>query len=70
MYNLRLTMFLFGCRLPQYFGQVEEPFLSILGVSNIRQTEIPTAEPLVAEPSAIEVLMAAEKLRKTQITKF
>ena len=36
------------------------------GVSDVRQTEIHTAEPLVPEPSAFEVGMAIEKLiRKT-----
>ena len=33
------------------------------GVSNVRQTETPTAEPLVPEPSAFEVEMATEMLK-------
>jgi hypothetical protein len=33
------------------------------GVSDLRQTEIHTAEPLVPEPSAFEVEMAIEKLK-------
>jgi len=37
--------------------------LNIHGVSDVRQTEIHTAEPLVSEPSAFEVEMAVEKLK-------
>ena len=33
---------------------------SVHGVSDLRQTEIHTAEPLVSEPSAFEVEMATE----------
>jgi hypothetical protein len=33
------------------------------GVNNVRQTEIHTAEPLVPEPSFIEVEIAIEKLK-------
>jgi len=43
---------------------------NILGVNNIRHTEIPTAQPLMPEPSAFEVEMAIEKLKKTQITRY
>jgi len=45
---------------------------SVHGVSKIRQTEIHTAEPLVPEPSAFEVemAMAIEKLKRTQITRY
>jgi len=32
------------------------------GVSDVRQTEIHTAEPLVPEPSVFEVELAIEKL--------
>jgi hypothetical protein len=42
---------------------VEETFLLALHctwVSDFRQTEIPTAEPLVPEPSAFEIDMAIE----------
>jgi len=35
-------------------------------VSNVRQTEIHTAEPLVPEPSAFEVEMVIEKLKGRQ----
>jgi hypothetical protein len=38
--------------------------LNVHGVSDVRQTEIHTAEPLVPEPSAFEVEMAIEKLKK------
>jgi hypothetical protein len=38
--------------------------LDIHGVSDVRQTEIHTAEPLVPEPSAFEVQMAIEKLKR------
>ena len=34
------------------------------GVNNRRQTEIPTAEPLLPEPIAFEVEMAIEKLKR------
>ena len=37
--------------------------LNIHGVSDVRQTEIHTAETLVSEPSAFEVEMAVEKLK-------
>jgi len=43
---------------------VKEPFLpAIDGVNDVRQTEIHTAEPLVPEPSALEVEMAIKKLK-------
>ena len=35
----------------------------IKGVSDVRQAEIHTAEPLVAEPSVLEVELAIEKLK-------
>jgi len=38
------------------------------GVNDVWQTDIHTAEPLVPEPSAFEVELAIEKLKKTQIT--
>jgi len=44
--------------------------LNILGVNNIRHTEIPTAQPLMPEPSASEVETAIEKVKKTQITRY
>jgi hypothetical protein len=44
---------------------VEEPFLSAVhGVSEVRQTEIHTAELLVLELSAFEVEMAMGKLKR------
>ena len=38
-------------------------FSQILGVSDVRQAEIQTAEPLVPEPSVLEVELAIEKLK-------
>jgi hypothetical protein len=38
--------------------------LNAYGVNDDRQTEIHTAEPLVAEPSAFEVEIAIEKLKR------
>ena len=35
----------------------------VQGVSDLRQTEIHTAEPLVPEPSAFEVEMAFERVK-------
>jgi hypothetical protein len=46
---------------------VEELFSQLLNVHGdyeVRQTEIHTAEPLVPEPSAFEVEMAFEKLKR------
>ena len=37
--------------------------LNVHGVSDVRQAEIHSAEPLVAEPSALEVELAIEKLK-------
>jgi hypothetical protein len=37
--------------------------LNVLAVTDVRQTEIHAAEPLVPEPSAFEVEMATEKLK-------
>jgi hypothetical protein len=45
---------------------VKHPFSQLFivhGVSNVRQTEIHTAEPLVSELSTFEVEMAIEKLK-------
>ena len=42
---------------------------SVHGVNDVRQTEIHTAEPLVPEPSAFEVEMAVEELKR-HITRF
>jgi hypothetical protein len=38
--------------------------LNIHGVNYVRQTEVHTAEPLVPEPSAFEIDMAIEKLKR------
>jgi hypothetical protein len=38
--------------------------LNVLGVNDIRQTEVHTAEHLLPEPSAFEVEMAIEKLKR------
>jgi hypothetical protein len=38
------------------------------GVNDARQTEIHTAEPLVPEPSAFEVYIATEKLKRNKST--
>src|SRR5215468_3490195 len=46
-------------RWRNYFSQI----LNIQGTSDVRQAEIHTAEPLVPEPSALEVELAIEKLK-------
>jgi hypothetical protein len=38
--------------------------LNVRGVNDVGQTEIHTAEPLVPEPSAFEVEMAVEKIKR------
>jgi len=43
-----------------YFSQI----LNVLGVNEVRQTEIHTAEPLVLEPSASEFKVAIEKIKR------
>ena len=56
----------FGYRLPKYFGYVMNHFsqlLNVHGVSDVRQRETHTAEPLVPEPSAFEVELAIDKLK-------
>jgi hypothetical protein len=47
-------------RWRNYFSQL----LNVHGDNDVRQTEIDTAEPLVPEPSAFEVEMAIEKLKR------
>jgi hypothetical protein len=47
-------------RWRDHFSQL----LNIHGVNDVRQTEVHTAEPLVPEPSAFEVEMAIEKLKR------
>ena len=37
--------------------------MNVHGVSDVRQTDIHTAEPLVSEPSALEDELAIEKLK-------
>ena len=46
------------------WGNHSSQLLNIHGVNDVRQTEIHTAEPLVPEPSAIEVELAIEKLKR------
>jgi hypothetical protein len=38
--------------------------LNVHGVNDVRQTEVHTAEPIVTQPSASEVEMATEKLKR------
>jgi len=47
----------------RWMNQFSQLF-SVHGVNDVRQTEIHTAEPLVPEPSAFEVEMAIEKLKR------
>ena len=42
----------------EYFSKL----LNVHGVHDVRQTETHTAEPLMPEPSAFEVILAIEKL--------
>jgi hypothetical protein len=46
-------------RWRNYFSQI----LNVHGVNVVRQAEIHTAEPLMPEPSALEVELAIEKLK-------
>jgi hypothetical protein len=46
---------------------VKESFLSVIECTDVKEIEIHAAEPLVSEPSAFQVEMANEKLRR-QIT--
>ena len=48
-------------RWRNHFSQL----MNVHGFSNVRQTEIHSAEPLVPEPSACEIEMAIEKLKDT-----
>ena len=52
-------------RWRNHFSQL----LNVNGVNDVRQAEIHTAEPLVPEPSALDVELAIEKL-KNQITRY
>jgi hypothetical protein len=49
-------------RWKNYFSQL----LNVHGVSDVRQTAVHTAEPLVAEPSASEVELVIEKLKRNK----
>ena len=46
-------------RWRNYFSQI----LNVHGVSDVRQAEIHTRDPLVPKPSALEVELAIEKLK-------
>ena len=46
-------------RWRNYFSQI----LNVHGISEVRQAEIHTAEPLVPEPNVLEVELAIEKLK-------
>jgi hypothetical protein len=46
-------------RWRNYFSKI----LNVHGVSDVRQAEMHTAEPLVPEPSALEIELAIEKLK-------
>ena len=51
-------------RWRNYFSLI----LNVHGINDVRQTEIHTAEPLVAEPSASEVELAIEKPKRHKST--
>jgi len=53
-------------RWRNYFSQL----LNVHEVKDVRQAEIHTVEPLVPDPSAFEVELAIEKLKKSQITRY
>jgi hypothetical protein len=48
-------------RWTNYFSQL----LNVHGVNDVRQIEIQTAEPLMPEPSALQIQLANEKLKIT-----
>jgi len=50
-------------RWRNHFSQL----FNVHGISDVRQTEIHTAEPLVPESSAFEVEMAIEKLKRHKL---
>jgi hypothetical protein len=50
-------------RWRNYFSQI----LNVHGVSDVRQAEIHTTEPLVPEPSALEVKLVIEKLKSHKL---
>ena len=51
-------------RWRNYFSQI----LNVHGFSDVRQAEIHTAEPLMPEPSALEVQLAIEKIKSHKST--
>jgi len=53
-------------RWRNYFSQL----LNVHEAKDVRQAEIHTVEQLVPEPSAFEVELAVEKLKKSQITRY
>jgi len=53
-------------RWRNYFSLI----LNVHGINDVRQTEIHTAEPLVAEPSASEVELAIEKPKRHKINRY
>ena len=53
-------------RWRNYFSQI----MNVNGVSDVKQAEIHTAEPLGPEPRVLEVELAIEKLKKLQITRY
>ena len=53
-------------RWRNHFSQL----LNVHGVSDVRHTEILTAEPLVAERSAFEVELAVEKLKSHKSPRY
>jgi len=52
------------------WGNHFSQLVNVHGVSDVRQTEINTAEPLVPEPIAFEVQMAIEKLKRHKSAGF
>jgi len=50
----------------KHFSQL----FNVHGISNVRQREINTEKPLVPEPSAFEVEMAIEKLKRHKSAGF
>jgi hypothetical protein len=59
-YNLLANCHSILKRQKNYFCQL----LNVHSVSDVRQTEINTGDPLVAEPSSYEVEIAIEKLKR------
>jgi hypothetical protein len=56
-----------ACRFPQYLNTWKNYFSQLLNVhkvSDVRQTEIHTAEPLVPDPSSFETEIATAKLKR------